>query len=189
MKTDNRIFWACAIFLAFFAMNSLTSLRADDSKFFISPDFSNIMVKNLLRIGDYKSSEGQLKALKEWDNELSNILNKKDLSKEEMKAYFLIVLIADARGKVHTNEVISETIVQRYEDNTEVFLATLHELPYLIPIVGDAMNSHFMSFFKKEKRKSTFIKKNESIILATLGNRKGNDFIKFIKDGKVNFYY
>jgi len=157
----------------------VTNVSASEKQEFISDSFCYVMVKNLLKLSEDKSHDGQLRDYHQWRDEIYPILDKKKLNDKEMKAYFLILYIAKARIMVHTYEYISETIVQRLEDNTHVFLKTLHELPYLIPIVASPIRSHF-AHFSMAKEKNKFLRKYNDIFVDYLGDVKGRDFAKSI---------
>ena len=188
MKKFLLSFLICIFIVLCAGFSLLTNVWAAQKQEFISDRFSYVMVKNLLHLREDKSDEGQLKDYREWADEVYPVLEKKKLSDKEMKAYFLVVLIVDARNYVHTYEYISETIVERLEDNTDVFLKTLHELPYLMPIVASPIRSHF-STFSKAPEKGKFLRKYSDTFVDYLGDRKGRDFTKFITEGKYSLYY
>ena len=144
-----------------------------------SKDFSYVMVKNLLNLSDSEDKKQKLLDWREWDKYTAEILKKEKLTNEEVKAYLLILLITDSRGKVNTSEYISETIIKRLDNNINYFMDTLNELPYFIPIAAKFINEHFITF-PGVTDKQEFIDKNKGIILYKLGENKGKDFIRNI---------
>ena len=181
--------FSVSIFIIICAGFSLVSnVWAPEKQGFISDSFSYVMVKNLLDLQEDKSTRGGLSVYREWADEVYPVLEKKKLNDKEMKAYFLVVFVTEARAKVHTSEYISETIIQRLEDNTDVFLKTLHDLPYLMPSVASSISGHF-STFSNAREKGKFLLKYSDTFVSYLGDRKGRDFTKFITEGMYSLYY
>jgi len=154
----------------------------------VSKDFSYMILENLLDLNEKQTPEEQVRSWREWDNATAPLLTKRKLNRGDAKIYFLIMFIVQTRSIVATEEYIAETIVQRFEDNTDVFLDTLNELPYLIPTVGSMINTHFRTF-SDEKARGVFVENYKKKIMSKLGNHKGKHCIRFINGELSPFLY
>lgn len=129
--------------------------------------------KNRFTYTDQNGAEqpDQLKLYKELEKVyVRNRENSVDgkYSHKQLKVLMLFAFYAESRNSGAFSENLASDLMPIYLNNKTAFLASLHELPFLIPPVCDRMNAFFGFEGKNASQKEGFIKENFPAFKAQL---------------------
>jgi len=143
-----------------------------------------VLMSELLDINNdryqYKDDTGRLKndSLRQF-KELESIyieniepdLESHRFSEKRLKFVMFFSFYAYQRNSAAINEYLATDLIPIYNQNRDLFLKALNELPFLVTPNCNRLNAYFGFEGKNMEKKENFIKNNEQIIKSTLTNK------------------
>lgn len=143
-------------------------------------ELSFLLDKLLSLSASPQNVQDELQEHKKWSRLFNKYHKKAVLDKKETKIYLFMIFVATEKVLIHTSEEISFKIVTKFEQQPEVFLDVLQELPFLIPSTCKAIKEHY-DITNTMPDKKDFIKRNKQLFLKHLGKDLCDECFKIIK--------
>jgi hypothetical protein len=117
------------------------------------------------------STKERIERQKKFRSIYQKYYEKSELTPEELRIYLFMIYIADEKALTHTQEVISDGILTKFDKQPDLFLMTLDVWTFLLPSTCRAIRDAYI-FDGEHKDASQFIQKY---------NKKLNQFLRIRK--------
>lgn len=168
------------IFIAIIKLFILNDTITNAEEFGIEKEEAKIIISKLLRLyPEGLSNKDYVNELQKWIDIVEKYNSIENLSEDELKIYLFVIFVAEKSYATHSREILSKNVVNKFEQNYELFLTTMKKHSFLIETTCKMIQRHYILYDKIENT-HLFSKKYNDLFVEYLGDKRGKTCIESI---------